>query len=156
MHIWLCEKGDTISVLRRQQQSRRGGHMRPAAQVWYDEGDLQGGIYLDGESQHLIKQMDFTFRTARKEALFIIFQCGWPDTEVKSMIREMLILGITILVFAGIVLTYWYTVPFSVREQASGGHEEDSRRKPGILHWMWTRWWDRPAVPGFWGNAYPA
>ena len=25
------------------------------------KGDLQGGIYLDGESQHLIKQMDFTF-----------------------------------------------------------------------------------------------
>ncbi len=71
------------------------------------KGDLQGGIYLDGESQHLIKQMDFTFPDGQEGSAFIISNVDDLIPEVKSMIREMLILGITILVFAGIVLTYW-------------------------------------------------
>ena len=65
------------------------------------------GIYLDGESQHLIKQMDFTFPDGQEGSAFIISNVDDLIPEVKSMIREMLILGITILVFAGIVLTYW-------------------------------------------------
>ena len=71
------------------------------------KGDLQGGIYLDGESQHLIKQMDFTFPDGQEGSAFIISNVDDLIPEVKSMIREMLILGITILVFAGIVLTFW-------------------------------------------------
>ena len=35
------------------------------------QGDLEGGIYLDGESQHLVKQMDFSSRIRQKEAYLL-------------------------------------------------------------------------------------
>ena len=70
-------------------------------------GDLEGGIYLDGESQHLIKQMDFTFPDGEGGSAFIISNVDDLVPEVKSMMKEMLILGVAILIFAGIVLTFW-------------------------------------------------
>jgi signal transduction histidine kinase len=51
--------------------------------------------------------MDFTFPDGQEGSAFIISNVDDLIPEVKSMIREMLILGITILVFAGIVLTFW-------------------------------------------------
>lgn len=71
------------------------------------KGDLEGGIYLDGENQHLIKQMDFTFPDGTAGSVFIVSNVGDLVPEVKSMIREMLFLGIVILVVAGITLTVW-------------------------------------------------
>lgn len=71
------------------------------------KGDLEGGIYLDGENQHLIKQMDFTFPDGTPGSVFIVSNVGDLVPEVKSMIREMLFLGIVILVVAGITLTVW-------------------------------------------------
>ena len=71
------------------------------------KGDLEGGIYLDGENQHLIKQMDFTFPDGTPGSVFIVSNVGDLVLEVKSMIREMLFLGIVILVVAGITLTVW-------------------------------------------------
>lgn len=71
------------------------------------KGDLEGGIYLDGESQHLIKQMDFTFPDGDEGSAFIISNVDDLVPEVKSMLREMLILGAMILVIAGIALTLW-------------------------------------------------
>jgi len=71
------------------------------------KGGLEGGIYLDGENQHLIKQMDFTFPDGTPGSVFIVSNVGDLVPEVKSMIREMLFLGIVILVVAGITLTVW-------------------------------------------------
>ena len=71
------------------------------------KGDLEGGIYLDGQSQHLIKQMDFTFPDGDEGSAFIVSNVGDIVPEVKSMLREMLILGVTILLVAGITLTLW-------------------------------------------------
>ena len=71
------------------------------------KGDLEGGIYLDGESQHLIKQMDFTFPDGEAGTAFIISNVDDLVPEVKSMLREMLILGAMILMIAGIALTLW-------------------------------------------------
>ena len=70
-------------------------------------GDLEGGVYLDGESQHLIKPMDFKYPDGVKGSVFIVSNVGDLVPEVKSMIREMLFLGIVILVVAGIALTLW-------------------------------------------------
>ncbi len=70
-------------------------------------GDLEGGVYLDGESQHLIKPMDFEYSDGIKGSVFIVSNVGDLVPEVKSMIREMLFLGIVILVVAGITLTLW-------------------------------------------------
>ena len=71
------------------------------------KGDLEGGIYLDGENQHLIKQMDFTFPDGTPGSVFIVSNVGDLVPEEKAMIREMLFLGIVILVVAGMTLTVW-------------------------------------------------
>lgn len=71
------------------------------------EGRMEGGIYLDGESQHLIKQMDFTFSDGSEGSTFIVSNVDDLLPEVKSMFREMLFLGVTILVVAGFTLTVW-------------------------------------------------
>ena len=68
---------------------------------------LEGGIYLDGESQHLIKQMDFNFPDGMPGSLFIVSNVGDLVPEIKSMIREMFILGVLILIATGVLLTYW-------------------------------------------------
>ena len=103
----IVRKGDTILYCG--DSNKAAGEAICAQLPRFDmmKGDLQGGIYLDGESQHLIKQMDFTFPDGQEGSAFIISNVDDLIPEVKSMIREMLILGITILVFAGIVLTYW-------------------------------------------------
>ena len=71
------------------------------------QGDLEGGIYLDGESQHLVKQMDFQFPDKIEGSVFIISNVDDLLPEVKYMIREMLFLGGMILLIAGITLTFW-------------------------------------------------
>ena len=103
----IVRKGDTILYCG--DSNKDAGEAICAQLPQFDmmKGDLQGGIYLDGESQHLIKQMDFTFPDGQEGSAFIISNVDDLIPEVKSMIREMLILGITILVFAGIVLTFW-------------------------------------------------
>ena len=69
--------------------------------------DLEGGIYLDGESQHLIKQIDFTFTDGAAGSVFIVSNVDDLLPEVKSMLRELLLVGIAILVAAGIWLVFW-------------------------------------------------
>ena len=71
------------------------------------QGALEGGIYLDGESQHLVKQMDFQFPDKIEGSEFIISNVDDLLPEVKYMIREMLFLGVMILLIAGITLTFW-------------------------------------------------
>ena len=69
--------------------------------------DLEGGIYLDGESQHLIKQIDFNFTDDIPGSVFIVSNVDDLIPEVKSMVQELLLVGITILVAAGILLVIW-------------------------------------------------
>lgn len=71
------------------------------------KGRMEGGIYLDGESQHLIKQMDFQFSDGAEGSVFIVSNVDDLLPEVKSMFREMLFLGVAILVVAGFTLTVW-------------------------------------------------
>ena len=71
------------------------------------EGDIEGGIYLDGDTQHLIKQMDFEYSDGAKGSLFIVSGVDDYVPEVKSMILEMLITGIVILIMTGILMTVW-------------------------------------------------
>lgn len=70
-------------------------------------GDIEGGIYLDGETQHLVKQMDFLYPDSSEGSLFIISKVDEFLPEVKSMILEMLLSGICILIIAGAALTVW-------------------------------------------------
>lgn len=71
------------------------------------KGGMEGGIYLDGESQHLIKQMDFRFSDGAEGSAFIVSNVDDLLPEVRSMVKEMMFLGVMILVVAGVTLTVW-------------------------------------------------
>lgn len=96
--IIYCGDNDKLMDIQLFEQLSKFGDIR---------GDLEGGVYLDGESQHLIKPMDFVYPDGSKGSVFIVSNVGALVPEVKSMIREMLFLGIIILVVAGITLTLW-------------------------------------------------
>lgn len=68
---------------------------------------LEGGIYLDGDSQHLIKQIDFFFPDNSEGTVFIVSRVDEFVPEVKSMITEMMVLGLVILIGVGVLLTLW-------------------------------------------------
>lgn len=71
------------------------------------ESEIEGGIYLDGDTQHLIKQMDFKYSDGSSGSVFIVSSVDDYVPEIKSMIWEMLFTGILILLMAGILLTAW-------------------------------------------------
>lgn len=66
-----------------------------------------GGFYIDGEEQHLIKQIDFEYRDRDPGSLFIVTNVGDYVPEIKSMIMEMLMAGVLIICFTGGVLVMW-------------------------------------------------
>lgn len=72
----------------------------------YDPG-ASGGFYLDGEEQHLIKQIDFLFPDKKEGSLFIVTNVGDYAPEIKSMIGEMLLAGVLIICFTGGILVMW-------------------------------------------------
>ncbi len=69
--------------------------------------DIKGGIYLDGDSQHLVKQMDFEYGDGDEGSLFIISRVDELMPEVKSLLFEMVISGVLILIFTGCALMLW-------------------------------------------------
>lgn len=71
------------------------------------EGTIEGGIYLDGETQHLIKQEDFEYSDGSEGSVFLV--SGFDDyiPEVKSMLSEMVFSGVMILLLVGVGLTGW-------------------------------------------------
>lgn len=76
----------------------------------YDEAEKisqEGGIYLDGATQHLIKQIDFRYSDGTEGSVFIVTNVGDFIPEVKSMFLEILFSGIMILMLTGVVLTGW-------------------------------------------------
>ena len=76
----------------------------------YDETEttpFEGGIYLDGDTQNLIKQVDFRFSDNEEGTVFIVSSVGDFIPEVKSMFVEILFSGIMILMLTGMILTGW-------------------------------------------------
>ncbi len=75
----------------------------------YGDGadSLESGIYLDGESQHLVKQEDFQFEDGEEGTVFIVSGLDDLIPEVKSMLLEILFFGVLILICTGMILTYW-------------------------------------------------
>ena len=69
--------------------------------------DMEGGIYLDGDSQHLIKQIDFFFPDKVMGSVFIISDVDDLIPEVKFMVIEMFATGIAILLVTASLLTMW-------------------------------------------------
>lgn len=75
----------------------------------YDEyeGGTSGGVYLDGEQQHLLKQVDFIYPDGGKGSLFIVTNVSDSMPEVKSMLKEMICAGALILCFTAALLMLW-------------------------------------------------
>lgn len=75
----------------------------------YEEIDstLDGAIYLDGESQHLVKQIDFLFPDKGTGSVFIVSNVDGLLPEIKLMMWEMLLAGIMIIVFTDAILMMW-------------------------------------------------
>ncbi len=75
----------------------------------YEEVDnsLEGGIYLDGESQHLIKQVDFKYSDGSEGSVFLVSSMDDYIPEVKSMFIELLMMGVLILLMTGFAMVNW-------------------------------------------------
>ena len=102
----IVRKGEQIIYEGNPQDSRE---ISPDELPSYGNGteSIEGGIYLDGDSQHLLKQIDFRFPDGEEGSLFLVSNVDELIPEVESMIREMLISGVLILCFTGAALTTW-------------------------------------------------
>lgn len=75
----------------------------------YEEigGSVDGAIYLDGKTQHLVKQMDFLYPEGTEGSVFIVSNVDGILPEIKAMMAEMLVAVILIIVFADAILMMW-------------------------------------------------
>ena len=71
------------------------------------EGGISGGFYLDGEQQHLLKQVDFLYPDGEEGSLFIVTNVSDSVPEVKNMLKEMMFAGVLILCFTASLLMAW-------------------------------------------------
>lgn len=71
------------------------------------ESGVSGGFYLDGEQQHLLKQVDFLYPDGEEGSLFIVTNVSDSVPEVKTMMSEMMFAGILILCFTAALLMVW-------------------------------------------------
>lgn len=71
------------------------------------EGDANSGIYIDGEEQALIKQIDFEYRDGSKGSAFIITTLEETVPEIKNLMSDILVSILLILVLTACMLTVW-------------------------------------------------
>ena len=71
------------------------------------EGSAVAGFYLDGQTQHLIKQMDFQPEKGVNASIFIITRMDDLMPEIKSMLTEMMLTGVLIILLTGVWLVIW-------------------------------------------------
>ena len=69
-------------------------------EVWQANG-------MDGEEQHLVKQIDFRFSDDSQGSVFIVTNVGDYVPEIKALLGEMLLLGVLIIGFMGGLLIMW-------------------------------------------------
>lgn len=65
------------------------------------------GNYLDGNTEHLIKQKNFTFPDGEEGSLYLVTNVLDVIPEIKSMIFEMFFTSVLILFITGAFLTVW-------------------------------------------------
>lgn len=92
-----------------------GQQGEPEAQQLYEklpdydgqDSEIEGSIYLDGDSQHLIKQIDFLFPDGAEGSAFIVSRVDGLIPEAKFLFIELFAAGISILLAAGMLMTMW-------------------------------------------------
>ena len=75
----------------------------------YDDYDStsESGVYLGGDLQVLVKQVDFEYQDKAKGSAFIVTDVSDSMPEVKQFITDMVIAVVFILVFTGLLLILW-------------------------------------------------
>lgn len=71
------------------------------------EIDANTGMYIDGEEQALLKQIDFRYEDGTKGSAFIITLLEKTVPEVKKLVADLLISVLMILVLTACMLTIW-------------------------------------------------
>lgn len=72
-----------------------------------ESAESASGIYIEGEAQVLLKQIDFTYPDDSEGTVFIATSMEKIVPEVKKMVIDMGISVILILIFTGGMLTIW-------------------------------------------------
>lgn len=75
----------------------------------YDDYDStsESGVYLGGDLQVLVKQVDFEYQDKAKGSAFIVTDVSDSMPEVTQFITDMVIAVVFILVFTGLLLILW-------------------------------------------------
>lgn len=76
------------------------------------DGDANTGIYVDGEEQVLIKQIDFRYPDNSEGSAFIVTRLEETVPEIKSLMADVLVSVILILVLTACMLTIWIYTSF--------------------------------------------
>ena len=75
----------------------------------YGEADssVNSGMYIDGEEQALIKQIDFQYPDSTEGSAFIITLIDETVPEIKTLLADAIIAIVMILVLTACMLTIW-------------------------------------------------
>ncbi len=75
----------------------------------HGESDItsENGIYLGGEAQALIKQIDFTYPEGEEGSAFIVTDVGNVIPEVEQFFVDMLLCIVVVLVLTALALIFW-------------------------------------------------
>ena len=75
----------------------------------HGESDItsENGIYLGGEAQVLVKQVDFTYPGGEEGSAFIITDVSNVIPEVEQLYVDMLLCIVTVLVLTALALIFW-------------------------------------------------
>ena len=71
------------------------------------ESDQDVGIYIGGDLQALVKQLDFSFTDGEEGTAFIVTSVGSMIPEVESMVTDSVLVLVMILIFTSLILTAW-------------------------------------------------
>ncbi len=69
--------------------------------------DVDVGVYLDGEDQHLVKQEDFRFSDGTEGSVFIVSAFDNYVPEVRSLVAQGIFVAVVILVVVAALLVAW-------------------------------------------------
>lgn len=101
----IVRKGDTL--LFDGNSSVTQGLYSQLPQYGSGKNEIGGGIYLDGETQNLVKQMDFLYPDEAKGTVFIVSNVNGLLPEFKSMMAEMFIAVVLIIICTDAILMMW-------------------------------------------------
>jgi len=65
------------------------------------------GVYIDGDEQALLKQVDFTFPDGSNGTVFMIISAQQVLPEIKEILLDMVISIMLILIFTAAMMTVW-------------------------------------------------